>query len=85
MSNNIPNFTETLGIHRGAIDQDTITTQPPPIVMKRVNEALESMGIEIQVESEYKYRCIRARRPSLEAASATEDIKSEDVSQYRLI
>jgi hypothetical protein len=52
-----------IGPHRGAIDQTTTTTQQPPEVMKRVREALESMGVEIQVECEYRYRCIRARRP----------------------
>lgn len=54
----------TLGPHRGAIDQTTTTTQPPPEVMKQVKQVLETMGVEIQVESEYKYRCIRARRQS---------------------
>jgi hypothetical protein len=53
-----------LGPHRGAIDQTTTTTQPPPDVMKRVRHVLEGMGIEIQVESGYKYRCIRAKRQS---------------------
>jgi protein-serine/threonine kinase len=52
----------TLGPHRGAIDQTTTTTQPPPEVIKQVKQVLETMGVEIQVESEYKYRCIRARR-----------------------
>ena len=53
-----------LGPHRGAIDQMTITSQSPPDVMRRIKAVLENMGIEIQVESEYKYRCIRAKRQS---------------------
>lgn len=51
-----------LDVHRGAIDQTTITTEPPPSVMKRVREVLQSMGVVVQSESEYRYRCIRPRR-----------------------
>ena len=51
-----------LRIHHGAVDQTTITTRAPPQVMRHVKEVLEGMGVEIQVESEYKYRCIRAKR-----------------------
>lgn len=52
----------TLGIHRGAIDQTTITTQPPSKVMKHVNKILQEMGVQIQEESAFHYRCIRASR-----------------------
>lgn len=52
----------TLGIHRGAIDQTTITTQPPSKVMKHVNKILQEMGVQIQEESAFHYRCIRAGR-----------------------
>ena len=51
-----------LRIHHGAVDQTTITTRPPPEVMAHVKKVLEGMGVEIQLESEYKYRCIRAKR-----------------------
>ncbi|KAF9007011.1 hypothetical protein BDQ17DRAFT_255212 [Cyathus striatus] len=53
-----------LGIHRGAIDQSTITTSPPSLVMKKVKGVLQNIGIEIEEESEYKYRCIRPRKDS---------------------
>jgi hypothetical protein len=57
----MPSDTElTLGIHRGAIDQTTITTQPPSKVMKHVNKILREMGVQIQEESVFHYRCIRA-------------------------
>ena len=49
-------------IHHGAVDQTMITTRTPPEVMKHVREVLEGMGVEIQMESEFKYRCIRAKR-----------------------
>ncbi|ETW79817.1 hypothetical protein HETIRDRAFT_247417, partial [Heterobasidion irregulare TC 32-1] len=51
-----------LRVHHGAVDQTTITTGAPPEVMKKVRAALEGMGMEVQVESEYKYRCVRAKR-----------------------
>ncbi|KAJ7725284.1 CAMK/CAMKL/Kin4 protein kinase [Mycena maculata] len=51
-----------LRIHHGAVDQGTITTGQPPEVMRHVKEVLEGMGVEIYVESEFKYRCIRAKQ-----------------------
>ena len=51
-----------LRVHHGAVDQTTITTRPPPEVMGHVREVLEGMGVEIQLESQYKYRCIRAKK-----------------------
>lgn len=53
---------DVLRIHHGAVDQTTITTRPPPEVIKHVCQVLEGMGIELKAESEYKYRCIRAKR-----------------------
>ncbi|KAJ7259102.1 hypothetical protein B0H12DRAFT_1014611 [Mycena haematopus] len=52
----------SLRIHHGAMDQGTITTGQPPEVMRHVKEVLVGMGVEIFVESEYKYRCIRAKQ-----------------------
>ncbi|KAJ7079633.1 CAMK/CAMKL/Kin4 protein kinase [Mycena belliarum] len=51
-----------LRIHHGAVDQSTITTGQPPDVMRHVKDVLEGMGVEIHVESEFKYRCIRAKQ-----------------------
>ncbi|KAG2005797.1 CAMK/CAMKL/Kin4 protein kinase [Coprinopsis cinerea AmutBmut pab1-1] len=53
---------EYLGIHRGAIDTTTITTKPPPIVMEGVRKVLLELGLQVQEESRYNYRCIRASR-----------------------
>lgn len=53
---------EKLRIHHGAVDQTTITTRPPEEVMKHVKEILEGMGVEIMLESEYKYRCVRQKK-----------------------
>ncbi|KAJ6562813.1 CAMK/CAMKL/Kin4 protein kinase [Mycena vulgaris] len=51
-----------LRIHHGAVDQGTITTGQPPEVMRHVKEVLVGMGVEIHIESEFKYRCIRAKQ-----------------------
>jgi len=60
-----------LRIHHGAVDQTTITTRPPPEVMAHVKKVLEGMGVEIQLESEYKYRCIRAKKKKNVVGSST--------------
>ncbi|KAJ7743369.1 CAMK/CAMKL/Kin4 protein kinase [Mycena metata] len=52
----------SLRIHHGAVDQGTITTGQPPEVMRHVREVLGGMGVEIYVESDYKFRCIRAKQ-----------------------
>lgn len=57
-----PTTKDVLRIHHGAVDQTTITTRPPPEVIKHVCKVLEEMGMDIKAESEYKYRCVRAKR-----------------------
>ena len=57
-----PAAKDVLRIHHGAVDQTTITTRPPPEVMKRICQVLEELGMEFKAESEYKYRCVRAKR-----------------------
>lgn len=51
-----------LRIHHGPLDHSTITTRPPPEVMKHVRQVLEGMGMDIRLESEFKYRCIRLKK-----------------------
>ncbi|EKM52459.1 uncharacterized protein PHACADRAFT_186606 [Phanerochaete carnosa HHB-10118-sp] len=63
----------TIRVHQGAVDQSTITTAPPPDVMKQVKKVLEEMGVEIQIEGEYKYRCIRPKRKK--TASGTNGLR----------
>lgn len=58
-----------LRVHHGAVDTTTITTSPPPDVMKQVKKVLEDMGIEIQIEGDYKYRCVRPKRKKAAGAS----------------
>lgn len=54
--------------HHGAVSQATVTTGPPIEVMRHVREVLGGMGVDVQVESEYKYRCVRAKRRRAPAA-----------------
>ncbi|KAJ7052434.1 CAMK/CAMKL/Kin4 protein kinase [Mycena amicta] len=51
-----------LRVHHGVVDTGTITSGQPPEVMRHVKAVLEGMGVEIQIESEYKFRCIRAKQ-----------------------
>lgn len=69
-----------LRIHHGAVDQKTITTRPPPEVMAHVKKVLEGMGVEIQLESEYKYRCIRAKRKKNAVGSSAASAASPTAS-----
>ena len=47
-----------LSIHRGALDQTLVTSAPPPRVMQQIRQVLDDMGVLVQAESEFKYRCI---------------------------
>lgn len=51
-----------LRVHHGAVDQTTITSGNPPEVMRHVLDVLFEMGLEVQEESQYKYRCIRPKK-----------------------
>jgi protein-serine/threonine kinase len=54
--------------HHGAVSQATVTSGLPSDVMRHVHEVLEGMGVDVQVESDYKYRCVRAKRRRAPAA-----------------
>ncbi|KAK2465522.1 hypothetical protein APHAL10511_002414 [Amanita phalloides] len=66
-----------LGIHRGALDRTLVTTEPPPRVMKRIRPVLDDMGVLVQVESEFRLRCIRRqqRRPDPVAVDAVDEVR----------
>ncbi|KDQ17125.1 hypothetical protein BOTBODRAFT_106320 [Botryobasidium botryosum FD-172 SS1] len=51
-----------LRVHHGAVDQATITSGSPPEVFAHVTRVLLGMGIQVQTESAFKYRCIRHKR-----------------------
>jgi protein-serine/threonine kinase len=54
--------------HHGAVSQATVTSGLPSDVMRHVRDVLEGMGVDVQVESDYKYRCVRAKRRRAPAA-----------------
>ncbi|KAJ7689455.1 hypothetical protein B0H17DRAFT_937375 [Mycena rosella] len=49
-------------IHHGAVDHEMITAGRPPEVMQHMQNVLSAMGIDVQVEGDFKYRCIRPAR-----------------------
>lgn len=61
-----------LGMHRGALDRDFVTSLPPKEVMQRVDETLRAMGIEVEPESKCNYSCARPKRASVEEGGDVE-------------
>jgi protein-serine/threonine kinase len=58
-----PQFNKALiKVHRGAVDQGTITIGSPPEVFASVTKVLKDMGIQIHSETDFKYRCVRPKR-----------------------
>lgn len=52
-----------LRVHRGgAVDKTMVTNKPPLEAMQHVRKVLEEMGLELSMETEFKYRCVRAKR-----------------------
>jgi protein-serine/threonine kinase len=49
-------------IHHGAVDVGTVASGSPPELFHHVTQVLMTMGVEIQQEAEYKYRCIRPKK-----------------------
>ncbi|KAF9007012.1 hypothetical protein BDQ17DRAFT_1389151 [Cyathus striatus] len=76
---------DKLRVHHGAVDQAMITTKSPQDVMKIVREVLEGMGIEILVESEYKYRCIRAKRKKATVAPVAGSVASGGLAAVTMV
>ncbi|KAH7089316.1 Pkinase-domain-containing protein [Auriculariales sp. MPI-PUGE-AT-0066] len=62
------NAVMSLRVHRGAVDQGTVTTGSPAEVFAHVRGVLQAMGVELQKESEYKYQCVRPKRKKATAA-----------------
>lgn len=57
-----------LRYHTGIVDQATLTTMEPAIIMNNVYRALSDMGIEAKKEGDAKLRCVRLRNASLQTA-----------------
>ncbi|KAF9647217.1 hypothetical protein BDM02DRAFT_3117336 [Thelephora ganbajun] len=51
-----------INVHQGAVDPSTVTSAPPPEVMKHVLGVLQGMGVAITEESKFRLRCVRPLR-----------------------
>ncbi|KDQ52437.1 hypothetical protein JAAARDRAFT_40288 [Jaapia argillacea MUCL 33604] len=60
-------------VYNGPIDHLTVTYRAPHEVMRQVGQILENMGVEIRVEGNYKYRCIRYKRKRSAAGLGLKD------------
>lgn len=48
-----------LRLHRGAVDQDALTSKAPNEVLLTIKESLQFMGIEMKRTHDFKLKCIR--------------------------
>lgn len=72
--------------HHGAFSKATTTTGVPSDVMRHVRDVLEGMGVDIQVESDYKYRCVRAKRRRAPAApSGVQGMREPGLAAFTMI
>ncbi|KAF7300662.1 Non-specific serine/threonine protein kinase [Mycena chlorophos] len=46
-------------VHHGAVDHEMITASRPSEVMKHLWNVLDGMGVDINIEGDFKYRCTR--------------------------
>ncbi|KAI8070165.1 kinase-like domain-containing protein [Thamnidium elegans] len=51
-----------LRMHRGAVDQDALTSKAPNEVLLTIKESLQRMGIDLKRLSDFKLKCIRPMR-----------------------
>lgn len=49
-------------IHHGAMDRGTIASGSPVDLFIHVTQVLATMGVDVQKEAEFKFRCIRPKR-----------------------
>jgi protein-serine/threonine kinase len=69
----------SLRIHHGAVDHMMITSGAPPVVFARVTKILQAMGLEIQRDSEFKYRCIRPKKGGVSSVAIAGSAASNGV------
>lgn len=51
-----------LRLHRGAVDQDALTSKAPNEVIMSIKESLRSMGIDLKHQNDFKIKCVRPMR-----------------------
>lgn len=73
-------------VHHGAVDQTTITSGNPPEVMKHVLDVLLEMGLEVQEESLYKFRCVRPKKRKIGSTGVSlKDGQGGNVAAFSII
>ena len=60
-----------IGVHQGAVDPSTVTSAPPPDVMRHILGVLQGMGVAITEESKFRLRCVRPLRRDSGASDRT--------------
>jgi len=60
-----------IGVHQGAVDPSTVTSAPPPEVMRHILGVLQGMGVAITEESKFRLRCVRPLRRDSDASDRT--------------
>ncbi|KAJ1989488.1 hypothetical protein H4R33_002040 [Dimargaris cristalligena] len=60
-----------LKLHRGAVDQNSLTSLPPDEVFQRVKQIIFDMGLEVYKESDYKIKCIRPSSKAIPVESTS--------------
>ncbi|KAJ1976377.1 hypothetical protein H4R34_003999, partial [Dimargaris verticillata] len=53
-----------LKLHRGAVDQNSLTSLLPDEVFAQVKKVVEEMGLVVYKESDYKLKCMRPAAPT---------------------
>ncbi|KAI8388842.1 uncharacterized protein BYT42DRAFT_248838 [Radiomyces spectabilis] len=65
-----------LRMHRGAVDQDALTSRPPQEIFNELRHMLQTMGIDVKRNGEYRLKCTRRER----MASVTDESKKRKSS-----
>ncbi|KAK9739391.1 hypothetical protein K7432_018384 [Basidiobolus ranarum] len=52
----------TLRMHRGAIDQNAVTSRAPIEIFHNIKQTLSAIGIEVKKETDMKLKCTRRKR-----------------------
>ncbi|OBZ88584.1 Fatty acyl-CoA synthetase and RNA processing-associated kinase 1 [Choanephora cucurbitarum] len=51
-----------LRLHKGAVDQDALTSKAPNEVLQTITESLNMMGIDMKKSHDFKIKCVRPAR-----------------------
>ncbi|CAO3641291.1 unnamed protein product [Mucor hiemalis] len=69
-----------LRLHRGAVDQDALTSKAPNEVIMSIKESLKSMGIDLKHQNDFKIKCIRPMRKRPTSQQTTPPTRTRKIS-----